>query len=125
MRKMIFPAIYKHFKHDENGILNNYLYAAVGVAKTISIDELHEYKEFESVGTYNETETGDRLNVYLTNENVMVIPVSDSYEMGAEYVVYKSLYDSGTYLRPYEMFVSEVDKVKYPEVKQKYRFEVV
>ncbi len=28
------------------------------------------------------------------------------------------------YVRPYEMFASKVDKVKYPNVKQEYRFQL-
>ena len=41
-------------------------------------------------------------------------------------VVYRSLYGNGElYVRPYDMFASPVDRVKYPNVEQEYRFELV
>ena len=40
-------------------------------------------------------------------------------------VLYRALYGNGLrYVRPYEMFKEKVDKVKYPNVTQEYRFEL-
>ena len=41
-------------------------------------------------------------------------------------VIYEALYDDHKiWVRPYDMFVSKVDKEKYPDVIQEYRFELI
>ena len=53
-----------------------------------------------------------------------IITVAEHTETGKMLVIYEAL--SGThkhYVRPLDMFMSTVDRSKYPDVRQVYRFE--
>ena len=55
----------------------------------------------------------------------IVEEVATHSETREKYVVYRALYgDNNLYISPYEMFMSKVDKNKYPNVEQEYRFEL-
>ena len=54
-----------------------------------------------------------------------MLAIAEHTETSELFVVYQALYNSRVYVRPYDMFVSEVDNVKYPKAKQKYRFKLV
>lgn len=59
-------------------------------------------------------------NMYLYE----IIGEAEHTETGEKLTIYRPLYgEGGLYARPAAMFSSEVDREKYPQVKQKLRFE--
>ena len=108
------PRICKHFK--------GRYYGVIGVSKPLdlSVNEVPE-----KTMKVHHTETGEVITIYLDPNNEKLAYHDKKYEEG-RLMIYKSLYmdnncKAEAFARPKDMFFSKVDKVKYPNVKQKYR----
>lgn len=66
-----------------------------------------------------------RVYRHFKGDYYLVEDVAQDSETGEKMVVYRKLYgDGGLWVRPLDMFLSEVDREKYPDCAQTYRFEL-
>lgn len=66
-----------------------------------------------------------RVYRHFKGDYYLVEGLTHDSESGVPCVIYRKLYgDGGLWVRPLEMFLSRVDREKYPEVRQEYRFQL-
>ena len=66
-----------------------------------------------------------RVYRHFKGDYYLVEAVARDSETEQPVVIYRKLYaDGGLWVRPLSMFLSRVDREKYPDVQQEYRFEL-
>ena len=99
-----------------------------GVTKEMieNAEKLKHNDDIEIVGNVLQQLEVGRVYRHFKGKLYLVLDLAQHSETGEQYVVYKALYgDCKTYIRPYLMFASGVDREKYPDVKQEFRFQLV
>ena len=67
-----------------------------------------------------------RVYKHFKGDYYLVEDLARDSETDEEVVIYRKLYGDGSlWVRPLSMFLSEVDHERYPNVKQRFRFELV
>lgn len=67
----------------------------------------------------------NRVYRHFKGDYYLVVDIAVNSESLEKLVIYRALYGENIlYARPYDMFISKVDRDKYPDVKQEYRFQL-
>lgn len=67
-----------------------------------------------------------RIYRHFKGDHYLVEALATDSETGEAMVVYRKLYGDGSlWVRPLAMFLEKVDRVKYPDCPQEYRFELL
>lgn len=96
--------------------------------------EVYDLREYKSKKTQNDRVKIGMIVKHFKRELVkhengdeylyMILAFAEHTETKEKLVIYMAMYgERKVYARPYDMFMSKVDKEKYPQVKQRYRFE--
>ena len=113
-RELYVGSLYKHFKGGE--------YRVLGVTSPHKTGS----EVIKRVGQAIDEENRDVVyDVFQNAKGEYFIFSEDGKIIKTKYVYYIATYgDRHCYLRKYDIFLSKVDKKKYPEVEQEYRFEL-
>lgn len=102
----------------------------IGIVKRIKVGDVVQH--FKRKG-WLAKEYGPEMHLHMNDMTYMyyVEAIATHTETKEKLVIYKALYTNNelgvkkgdVFARPYDMFMSKVDKFKYPNVEQEYRFE--
>ena len=119
------PCIARHFKHELTNNYPDYIYVVIGICEirdlNISSEEEKNLKRLYWAEDCNNPEAV--YPIYEYNGQFYMNAYFNDLPKGS-YVIYKSLYNNKTYIQEFNEFMSPVDKEKYPNIKQYWRFEL-
>lgn len=67
----------------------------------------------------------NKIYKHFKGDYYLTVDIATDCETNKKKIIYRALYDTNElFVRDYDEFLSEVDHIKYPNVSQKYRFEM-